>query len=51
MRDGLRARAKLQKANVIVTLGANPGGEGQMRVSCSVFNNQADIDRLIEALA
>jgi selenocysteine lyase/cysteine desulfurase len=51
LRDGASARAKLQKANIIVTSRTNPAGDGQMRVSCSVFNNQADIGRLIEALA
>lgn len=48
--DAAAAGSKLQKANVIVTLRANPDGSGQMRVSCSVFNNQADVRRLIEAL-
>jgi selenocysteine lyase/cysteine desulfurase len=51
VRDGAAAKAKLQKANVTVTLRTNPAGDGQMRVSCSIFNNQADIGRLIEALA
>ncbi len=49
VRDAAAARAKLQKANVIVTLGGKP--DGRMRVSCSVFNNQLDIGRLVEALA
>jgi selenocysteine lyase/cysteine desulfurase len=51
LRDVDGAKAKLQKANVIATLRTNPGGDGQMRVSCSIFNNQGDVDRLIEALA
>ena len=38
-------KAKLQKAKVVVTIGAN------MRVSPSVFNDMADIDRLLTALA
>jgi selenocysteine lyase/cysteine desulfurase len=51
LRDAAGAKAKLQKANVTVTMRTNPEGDGQMRVSCSVFNNHADIGRLIEALA
>jgi selenocysteine lyase/cysteine desulfurase len=50
LRDAAAVKAKLQKANVIATIRANPGGDGQMRVSCSVFNNDADISRMIEAL-
>lgn len=45
MKDAAAARAKLKAANVIVTTGGN------MRVSVSVFNNMADVDRLIAALA
>lgn len=47
--DAPRARTRLSEAGVIVTLrDGNPGG---MRVSPSVFNNLADIDRLIGALS
>jgi selenocysteine lyase/cysteine desulfurase len=42
-----KVKEKLAKANVIVTL----RGDGQMRVSPSVFSNQADIDRLLNALS
>lgn len=45
MKDAAAARAKLKAANVIVTTG------GHMRVSVSVFNTMADVDRLIAALA
>jgi selenocysteine lyase/cysteine desulfurase len=48
VKDGDATRAKLQRANVIVTL--RTGQEPQMRVSPSIFNNQEDIARLIEAL-
>jgi selenocysteine lyase/cysteine desulfurase len=51
LRDGAAARTKLQRANVIVTLRIDPAGTSQMRVSPSIFNNQADVDRLIGALA
>jgi selenocysteine lyase/cysteine desulfurase len=51
LRDAAAVKGKLQKANVIATVRMNPGGDGQMRVSCSVFNNEADTSRLIEALA
>jgi selenocysteine lyase/cysteine desulfurase len=47
--DAARARTRLSEAGVIVTL--RDGGPGEMRVSPSVFNNVADIDRLIGALA
>jgi len=50
VRDVEATQARLKKANVIVTLRANPR-ESQMRVSVSVFNNMADVDRLIGALA
>jgi selenocysteine lyase/cysteine desulfurase len=43
-------RAKLKKANVVVTLNGTEGN-GFMRVSVSVFNNQSDVNRLVEALA
>ena len=46
--DVEKARERLKKAGVIVTL--RNGKPGQMRVSPSVFNNLADIDRLVEAL-
>lgn len=45
MKDAAATRAKLKAADVIVTTG------GHMRVSVSVFNNMADVDRLIAALA
>jgi len=45
MKDAAAARAKLKAANVIATTGGN------LRVSVSVFNNMADVDRLIAALA
>ena len=48
--DGNATRAKLQKANVIVTLRLGER-ESQMRVSPSIYNNLGDIDRLIGALA
>jgi selenocysteine lyase/cysteine desulfurase len=48
--DGAATRLKLYKANVIVTLRVDPK-KSQMRVSPSIFNNRADIDRLVEALA
>lgn len=38
-------KAKLQKAKVVVTIGAH------MRVSPSIFNNMTDIERLLAALA
>jgi selenocysteine lyase/cysteine desulfurase len=50
VRDGVATRSKLQKANVIVTLRIDPK-ESNMRVSPSIFNNQTDVDRLLEALA
>ncbi len=50
VKDVAGARAKLQKANIIVTLGGDEKG-GSMRVSPSVFNNLEDIDRLIAALS
>ena len=43
-------RAKLKKSNVVVTLSGTEGN-GFMRVSVSVFNNQSDVNRLVEALA
>ena len=48
--DGEATKARLKKADVIVTLRVDTR-ESQMRVSVSVFNNMADIDRLIGALA
>ena len=50
VRDGKATHERLLSRNVIVTVRAEPG-EGQMRVSPSVFNNMADIDRLLEALS
>lgn len=49
VRNGVATRAKLQKANVVVTLRVDPK-ESQMRISPSIFNNRTDIDRLVEAL-
>jgi selenocysteine lyase/cysteine desulfurase len=48
VKDPDAARARLKKAGVIVTL--RSGDPGQMRVSPSVFNNLADVDRLVEAV-
>lgn len=45
VKDQAAAKAKLKKAKVVVTLG------GYMRVSPSVFNDMADVERLLEALA
>jgi len=39
-------RAKLKKANVAPKVEWN-----QMRVSCSVYNNMQDVDRLLNALS
>ena len=50
LRDGAATRLKLQKSNVIVTLRTGQR-ESQMRVSPSIYNNLADIDRLIGVLA
>jgi len=50
LRDGAATRSKLQKSNVIVTLRTGQR-ESQMRVSPSIYNNLADIDRLIGVLA
>jgi len=44
-----KARARLKEASVIVSLG--DGKPGRMRVSPSVFNDGADIDRMIAALS
>ena len=49
LKDPIAARTRLRKAGVIVSV--RTGKNGQMRVSPSVFNNLADVDRLIEALA
>jgi selenocysteine lyase/cysteine desulfurase len=46
--DVPRARTLLSEAGVIVSLGN--GSPGRMRVSPSVFNNLADVDRLIDAM-
>ena len=45
IKDAAATRAKLKAANVVVTTGQH------MRVSVSVFNNMADVDRLIAALS
>ena len=47
--DVPKARSRLKEAGVIVSLGN--GKPGRMRVSPSVFNNGADVDRMIAALA
>ena len=49
LKDPIAARTRLRKAGVIVSV--RTGKNGQMRVSPSVFNNLADVDRLLEALA
>ena len=49
VKDVEQTRARLKNANVIVTLSEAKAGS-YMRVSVSVFNNQADIDKLVEAL-
>lgn len=46
--DAAATRARLRKAGVVVTLRGE--GVGQMRVSPAVFNNLADVERLIEAV-
>ncbi len=45
MKDPVATRARLKKANVIVS----PGGP--LRVSVSVFNNMADIESMVQVLA
>lgn len=45
VKDQAATRAKLEKARVIVTHGAH------MRISPSIFNNMADVERLLAALA
>jgi selenocysteine lyase/cysteine desulfurase len=45
MKDPAATRGKLEKARVIASVGGN------LRVSVSVFNNMADIERLVHALA
>ena len=47
--DVPKARSRLKEAGVIVSLGN--GKPGRMRVSPSVFNNGADVDRMIAALS
>jgi selenocysteine lyase/cysteine desulfurase len=50
VKDAADAQRRLERAGVFVTL--RPGRPvGQMRVSPSVFNNMADIERLLEALS
>ena len=46
MKDAARSSDKLRKANMIVGDSLN-----RLRISPSVFNDQRDIDRLLEALA
>ncbi len=48
-KDAARTRARLERAGIIVTLRTGADGN-QMRVSPSIYNNQADIDKLIQAL-
>jgi selenocysteine lyase/cysteine desulfurase len=50
VKDVAVTREKLKKANIVTTL-SGTAGDGRMRVSVSVFNNQSDVDRLIGALA
>jgi selenocysteine lyase/cysteine desulfurase len=50
VKDVPGTRAKLKKSNVVVTLSGTTGN-GYMRVSVSVFNNQSDVNRLVGALA
>ncbi len=50
VKDVAGTRAKLKKSNVVVTLSGTTGN-GYMRVSVSVFNNQSDVNRLVGALA
>ena len=45
VQDPSKFRAKLKKANVSVKVEWN-----QTRVSCSVYNNEHDVDRLLEAV-
>ncbi len=46
VQDPEKLRAKLKKANVSAKVEWH-----QMRVSCSVYNNERDVDRLLEAVA
>jgi selenocysteine lyase/cysteine desulfurase len=48
LRDPDDVRKRLARARVAVTV---LGETRQMRVSPSVFNTEADVDRLLEALA
>jgi selenocysteine lyase/cysteine desulfurase len=45
VKDPDATRARLSKANIITTIG------GHLRVSVSVFNNMADVERLVQALS
>ena len=45
VKDPAAAKAKLQKAKVVVSMGST------MRVSPSIFNNMSDVERLLAALA
>jgi len=49
VKDVMGTRAKLKKAKVIVTMSGTTGN-GYMRVSVTVFNNESDVKRLVEAL-
>lgn len=51
VKDVAATREKLRHASVIASLSATSAPAGRLRVSLSVFNNQADVDRLIEVLA
>jgi selenocysteine lyase/cysteine desulfurase len=46
VKDAKATAAKLRKANIELTLRFG----NQMRIAVSVFNNDADVDRLLEAL-
>jgi selenocysteine lyase/cysteine desulfurase len=50
VKNPVEARKRLKASNMVVTLGGNEPG-AHMRVSVSVFNNRADIDRLLQALS
>jgi selenocysteine lyase/cysteine desulfurase len=49
VKDVPRTRTKLKKAGIVATLSGGP--EAYLRASVSVFNNGADIDRLVTALS
>ena len=50
VKDVTATREKLKKANIVTTL-SGTAGDGRLRVSVSVFNNQSDVNQLIAALA